>query len=345
MSTASSDLLRRTHHCGAIRLDDAAREVILTGWVARVRDHGSLVFVDLRDRTGVVQLVVDEPALMEQAKRLRNEFVVGARGTVRARDASLINPKLPTGEVEVALTGLTVHNPSRTPPFAIEDDIDTEESLRLRYRYLDLRRPEMHRAMVLRHRAIKSVRDFFYSHDFVEVETPVLTRSTPEGARDYLVPSRIQPGHFFALPQSPQLFKQLMMVAGLERYLQIVRCFRDEDLRADRQPEFTQIDVEMSFVEEEDVMGLVEGMMVHVYREVLGVELAVPFPRLTYDAAMARFGSDRPDLRIPMKITDLSALLVQTEFKVFRKVLAGGGVVRALKVPGGGTFSRKELDD
>ncbi|HLS88420.1 MAG TPA: aspartate--tRNA ligase [Sphingobacteriaceae bacterium] len=339
-----ADLLHRTHECGTLRREHAGSPVVLTGWVARVRDHGGVLFVDLRDRTGIVQLVFHGDTRGDRP--LRPESVIGVRGEVRLREPHLVNPKLATGEVEVWVSDLQVWNESRTPPFYIEDGIDTDESVRLRYRYLDLRRPEMQRALILRHRVTKVLRDFFDARGFLEVETPMLTLSTPEGARDYLVPSRLEPGHFYALPQSPQLFKQLLMVSGLERYFQVVRCFRDEDLRADRQPEFTQVDVEMSFVEEEDVMAMVEDLMADLYREVLGVDLPRPFPRLTYDEAMLKYGTDKPDLRNPLTIEDVGQCFAETEFRVFRSVLDGGGVIRALRIPAGEEpWRRKDLDD
>lgn len=350
--SSPSPLAPETRGCGTLREGHIDEIVFVRGWVARVRDHGSLAFVDLRDRTGVVQVVFpqdvdsdDGGSLLAQARRLRSEYVVGIRGKVVAREEDLVNPNLATGRIEVVAEELTVYNRSKTPPFYIEDGIDTEEPVRLRHRYLDLRRPEMMESMVMRHRIVKAVRDFYDDHGFIEVETPMLTRSTPEGARDYLVPSRVHPGHFFALPQSPQLFKQLLMVSGLERYFQIARCFRDEDLRADRQPEFTQIDVEMSFTDEDEIMGLTEAMVAYVYEKVLGRQVPRPFPRITYDEAVGKYGSDKPDLRIDMEIVDVSPVLAETEFRVFRQVLEGGGTLRALSVPGGGEFSRREIDE
>lgn len=351
-----------TRGCGTLREAHINQAVFIRGWVARLRDHGSLAFVDLRDRTGVVQIVFPQhgshgagaaeggtgtagESLLAAARALRTEYVIGVQGKVVAREPDLVNPNLATGRIEVMAEALTVYNRSKTPPFYIEDGIDTEESVRLRHRYLDLRRPEMMTSMVMRHRIVKAIRDFYDENGFIEVETPMLTRSTPEGARDYLVPSRVHPGHFFALPQSPQLFKQLLMVSGLERYFQVARCFRDEDLRADRQPEFTQIDVEMSFTDEEEIMGLTEQMVARVYHRVLGRDIPRPFPRMTYDEAMDKYGSDKPDLRIPMEIVDVSPVLADTEFRVFRRVLEEGGTLRALSVPGGGSFSRREIDD
>lgn len=340
----------RTHGCGELRPEHAGTRVSLAGWVARVRDHGSLLFVDLRDRTGIVQLVfsadrVNELQLYEQAKRLRNEYVIGIRGVVRERDAAMVNPNLPTGQVEVFPDEMQVYSTAKTPPFYIEDGIDTDENVRLRYRYLDLRRPEMQRAIILRHRVAKAIRDHLDKQGFLEIETPFLTRSTPEGARDFLVPSRLSPGSFYALPQSPQLFKQLLMVSGFEKYFQIVRCFRDEDLRADRQPEFTQLDVEMSFVEVDDVISSMEQLLAEVYRQVLGVSIQLPLPRLTYREAMDRFGTDRPDLRFGLELVDVGHVFAQSEFRVFRSVVDKGGRIAGLKVDGGAAMSRKDIDE
>lgn len=350
MTIAEQRFLRRTHGCGELRAADAGQRATLAGWVARVRDHGGLVFVDLRDRTGIVQLVMaadraDASELAERARQLRSEFVIGVAGEVRMREPGLVNPKLATGEIEVWPNELIVYNQAKTPPFAIEDDTDTDEMLRLRYRYLDLRRPEIQRNLVIRHRMAQAIRNYLDCHGFLEIETPVLTRSTPEGARDYLVPSRVNPGKFYALPQSPQLFKQLLMVAGYDRYYQIVRCFRDEDLRADRQPEFTQVDIELSFVDVDDVLEINEGLVCHVYREILGFEPPRPFRRLSYQEAMARFGTDKPDLRIPLELAEVTDLVADTSFKVFQSVAASGGSIVGLRVPGAGSFSRKELDD
>jgi aspartyl-tRNA synthetase len=338
----------RSHACGALRREQAGTEVALCGWVSHQRDHGGVLFVDLRDREGVVQVVFhprEAPQAHQTAARLKAESVVRVVGLARERPDGTVNPDLPTGEVEVAASSLEVLSEADTPPFPIEDRIQAEEPLRLRYRYLDIRRPEMTRALRLRHRALGSIRRFFDERGFVEVETPMLTRSTPEGARDFLVPSRTQPGTFYALPQSPQLFKQILMVGGLERYYQIVRCFRDEDLRADRQPEFTQLDVEMSFVEEEDVQALIEEMFVEVWREVLDVEVKAPFARLPYAESMARFGSDKPDLRYGMELADLTEAFSDTGFRAFGSVLADGGVVKGLAAPGAADWSRAALDD
>ncbi len=321
--------------------------MVLMGWVHSQRDHGGVTFIDLRDRSGLVQIVCNpqvSPAAHNRAKALRAEFVVAARGRLERRSADTINSNLPTGELELIVDELRILNPSRTPPFPIEDDTEPTENTRLRYRYLDLRRPRMFENLRLRHRLAKIVRDYLDGEGFLEIETPVLTRSTPEGARDYLVPSRVNPGAFFALPQSPQLFKQLLMVSSVDKYFQIVRCFRDEDLRADRQPEFTQIDVEMSFVRPDDIFGLIEGLMVRLCHEVKGFAPPVPFPRLPYAEAIARYGTDKPDIRFGLELRELTDLFAGTDIKVFRDVIAGGGVVRGLVVPKAG-MSRKEIDD
>ncbi|CCO08795.1 aspartate--tRNA ligase [Desulforamulus hydrothermalis] len=340
--------LHRTCYCGDLRKQHEGQEVVLMGWVQRRRDHGGLIFVDLRDRAGIVQVVfspeVNEEAF-KKAEGVRNEYVLAVAGKVTARPAGTANPNMATGDVEVYAHTLRVLNRAKTPPFYIEDNIDVDENLRLRYRYLDLRRPEMQRAMMLRHRAAKSVRDFLDQHGFWEIETPMLTKSTPEGARDYLVPSRVNPGKFYALPQSPQLFKQILMLAGMERYFQIVRCFRDEDLRADRQPEFTQIDLEMSFVDTEDVMGLMEQMIARVCRDTVGLTITTPFPRLSYREAMERFGSDKPDTRFGLELKDITPIAAGCGFKVFHSVAAGGGQIKGINAKGCGGFSRKDIDD
>lgn len=334
--------------CGQLTRENLGEEVLLKGWVQRRRDHGKLIFIDLRDLSGLVQVVADyeeNAHIFREVEGIRSEFVLEVSGRLVLRDPETVNENLPTGELEVRLKSLEVLNTAKTPPFYIEDHVDVDENLRLRYRYLDLRRPEMYAKLKLRHRAALAVRNFLDGRGFLEVETPMLTRSTPEGARDYLVPSRITPGSFYALPQSPQLFKQLLMVAGAEKYFQIVRCFRDEDLRADRQPEFTQIDMEMSFVEEEDVFALVEDMLSHLYREVLGREIPTPFPRIPYPEAMLRFGTDKPDLRFGMEVKDITPVAGSSGFKVFKQAVAGGGVVRGLNVKGCAHFSRRELDE
>jgi len=333
----------RTHTCGELRAADVGRDVLLLGWVHKIRDLGHLVFLDVRDRHGLTQVVAEGEALRARAKHLRAEFVVGVKGRVRPRAAEAVNGRMPTGDVEIEAVELKVLSEARVPPFVIADDVAASDELRLRYRYLDLRRPALQANLGLRHRVAMAVRRYFDAEGFWEIETPVLTKSTPEGARDYLVPSRVHPGEFYALPQSPQLLKQILMVAGLDRYFQIVKCFRDEDLRADRQPEFTQIDVEMSFATRELVFAAVEPLLRRIFAEI-GREIAVPFPRMTYADAIARYGSDKPDLRVGMAIADLSEVFAGSTFSVFRDAVAGGGVVRGFVVPGGGGASRKELD-
>ncbi|MEW6724607.1 MAG: aspartate--tRNA ligase [Bacillota bacterium] len=344
----TDQLLRRTRYCGELTAADVGQMVTLCGWVARRRDLGGLIFVDLRDRTGLVQVVFDPETAGDAfavGQRLRSEYVVAVRGTVAARPEGLANPDLPTGEIEVHVGQAVVFSPAKTPPFYIQAESEADETLRLTYRYLDLRRPDLQSNLIFRHRAVKAVRDYFSDHDFIEVETPVMTRSTPEGARDYLVPSRVQKGRMYALPQSPQLFKQLLMVAGFDKYFQIARCFRDEDLRADRQPEFTQIDVEQSFVDQEDIYRLMEGMMQHLFRVVLGQELELPFPRLTWDEAMERYGSDKPDLRFGLELVDVSDLVAGSGFKVFAATVESGGRVKGICLPGGARLSRKQIEE
>jgi aspartyl-tRNA synthetase len=338
----------RSHRCGELRTDHVGEHVALCGWAAHQRDHGGVLFVDLRDREGSIQVVVhpeEQPEAHAAASKARTESVVRVTGNVRRRPEGTVNPNLPTGEVEVAATAFEVLSEAEPVPFPIEDRVAADEPLRLRYRYLDIRRPEMAERLRLRHRAFASIRRFFDERGFVEVETPMLTRSTPEGARDFLVPSRLQPGAFYALPQSPQLFKQILMVAGLDRYYQVVRCFRDEDLRADRQPEFTQLDVEMSFVEEADVQELIEALLGAVWREVIGVDIEAPFPRLPYAEAMRRFGSDKPDLRYGLELADVSEAFRATGFRAFSGVLEGGGVIKGFAAPGAASWSRKDLDN
>jgi len=337
---------KRTHRNSELRAGDAGQDVILVGWVNSYRDHGGMVFIDLRDADGITQCKFNpetDPTAHEKARALRDEDVIAVSGTVGLRGEN-INPKHPTGEIEVNVHQLDVLSKAATPPFGIDDDVEASEDLRLRHRYLDLRRPAMQRIFRLRHRITKAIRDYFDANGFLEIETPFMTKSTPEGARDYLVPSRVQPGSFFALPQSPQIFKQLFMVAGFDRYAQIVRCFRDEDLRADRQPEFTQLDMEMSFVKADDVMEMVEGCVVEIFRQGLGVEITTPLPRMTEAEAMARFGIDRPDTRFGLEIQDISELAARTDFKVFRDALEAGGVVKCIVAPGGETLTRKITD-
>ena len=333
----------RTDTCGQLRAEDAGREVLLLGWVHKVRDLGHLVFLDLRDRHGLTQVVFEAEGLRDRAKHLRAEFVLGVRGRVRPRAAEAMNAKMPTGAVEVEATELKLLSEAKVPPFVIADDVAASDELRLRYRYLDLRRPALQANLGLRHRVTMAVRKYFDGQGFWEIETPMLTKSTPEGARDYLVPSRVHPGEFYALPQSPQIFKQILMIAGTDRYFQIVKCFRDEDLRADRQPEFTQIDVEMSFATRELVFATIEPLIKEVFA-VIGRDITLPFARMSYAEAMARYGSDKPDLRVGMVITDVSGVFTDSTFSVFRDAVAGGGVVRGIVVPGGAAASRKELD-
>jgi aspartyl-tRNA synthetase len=340
--------LKRTDYCGDLRKEDANRQVALLGWVQRRRDLGGLIFVELRDRQGLVQVVFNPEVsheVHEKAQSLRSEYVVAVKGKVVVRPEGTVNPKLETGEIEVIAKELKILNVAKTPPFPIEDEADIAEETRLKYRYLDLRRPGLQRNLILRHEVAKEVRNYFDRLGFLEVETPMLFKSTPEGARDFLVPSRLSPGHFYALPQSPQLLKQILMVSGFDRYFQIVRCFRDEDLRSDRQPEFTQIDVEMSFVTVQDIQRTMEGLMAHIFKEVLGVELELPFPVLTYDEAMNRFGVDKPDIRFGMELKDVSEPLRGSSFQVFRDALEEKGIIKAINVKGGGSFSRKEIDD
>lgn len=335
--------LKRTHYCNDVREDLIGTEVVVCGWAAKRRNLGQLVFIDLRDRTGIVQLAFgDETArdVFEKAETVRSEFVLMAKGTVKERSSK--NPDLPTGNVEVAVTDLRILGKSETPPFEIVDDCNTSELTRLKYRYLDLRRPELQKNILLRHKLAKVTRDYFDENGFIEIETPMLIKSTPEGARDFLVPSRLHNGEFYALPQSPQLYKQLSMVAGFDRYMQIARCFRDEDLRADRQPEFTQIDLEMSFVEMEDVLSLIEGYMQRAFKEVLDVDIQLPLPRLTYKDAMERYGSDKPDTRYGMEIYDISDLVKDSGFGVFEGPVQGGGSVRAITAKGGSAAVSKK---
>jgi len=340
--------LKRTEYCGDLRKKDVNREVILLGWVQRRRDLGGLIFVELRDRQGIVQVVFNpelSSASHEKAQSLRSEYVVAVQGIVVARPEGTVNPKLSTGEIEVVAKELKILNSSKTPPFLVEDEEAVAEDTRLKYRYLDLRKPRLQKNLILRHQVAKEVRSFFDRSGFLEVETPMLTKSTPEGARDFLVPSRLDPGHFYALPQSPQLFKQILMISGFDRYFQIVRCFRDEDLRSDRQPEFTQIDVEMSFVTVQDIQKTMEGLMAHIFQEVVGINLEHPFPILTYDDAMSRYGADKPDIRFGMELKDVTEPLKNSSFQVFRDAVEGKGAIKAINVKGGSSFSRKEIDE
>ncbi len=338
---------KRTCDCGALRASDIDKDVILAGWVNNYRDHGeNLVFIDLRDRGGVTQCrfnVDTDPEATKVARSLRKEDVIAVRGEVISRGEN-VNPKLATGEIEVSIHEVTVLNKSRTPPFEVADYVEANEDLRLKYRFLDLRRGPMQEAMRMRHVMLQAFRSFYYNEGFLEIETPILTKSTPEGARDYLVPSRVFPGEFFALPQSPQLFKQLLMMSGFDRYMQIARCFRDEDLRADRQPEFTQVDLEMAFVEVDDVLDVVERSLADAWKATLGVEIPVPFQRMRYDDAMRDYGIDRPDLRFDMKLKDVTEVAAKTEFKIFNDAIAKGGIVKAICCPGGGEMTRKETD-
>ena len=340
--------MRRTHTCGQLGAGDVGRDVVLMGWVLRRRDHGGVIFVDLRDREGITQVVFNPeraPEAHAAAEAIRSEFVLGVRGQVRNRPEGMVNPHLATGAIEVTASELRILNTAQTPPFLIEDNVEVAEGTRLKYRHIDLRRPRLQRNLMLRHRAAAAVRAYLNGLGFLDLETPFLTKSTPEGARDYLVPSRVNPGMFYALPQSPQLFKQLFMMSGFDRYYQIVRCFRDEDLRADRQPEFTQIDLEMSFVGEEDVMAVAEGMMAALFKDILGLELQPPFARLPYLEAVGRYGLDKPDTRFGLELKDVSEIVGRSGFKVFAEAVGKGGIVKALNAKGCAEISRKEIDD
>ena len=340
---------KRSGYCGEISVKHKDTAVTVKGWVQRRRDHGGLIFIDLRDRSGIVQVVfspeVIGETLFRESESVRSEYVLSVTGMVRGRPEGTVNANLTTGEIEIYAEGLEILNRAKTPPFYIEDEVNVDEMVRLKYRYLDLRRPEMQKMLMLRHRVAFAMREFLDKEGFLEIETPVLTKSSPEGARDYLVPSRVQPGNFFALPQSPQLFKQLLMVSGIDKYFQIARCFRDEDLRADRQPEFTQLDMEMSFVNAEDVISVSEQLMQYVFKKALDKDIATPFPRLTYADAMSRFGSDKPDLRFGIELTDIADIAKESEFKVFASVANAGGWVRGINAKGCAKYSRKELDD
>jgi aspartyl-tRNA synthetase len=340
--------LRRTHRCGELRQAHVSQQVVLMGWVHRRRDHGGLIFIDLRDREGLVQVVFNPQVAADahaKANRLRNEYVIAVAGVVAERPAGSANPSLATGEVEIVATDLTILSEANPLPFTLDGDEEISETLRLKYRYLDLRRPQVQHNLIVRHRVAKTIRDYMDANGFLEIETPFLIRSTPEGARDYLVPSRVNPGEFYALPQSPQYFKQLLMISGFDRYFQIVRCFRDEDLRADRQPEFTQIDIEMSFPQVEELFALIEGMMVRAFKVGRGIDIPTPFPRLSYTEAMERFGKDAPDLRFGLELCDITPLAAESEFAIFRQAIEAGGQVKGLKAKGCAGYSRKELDD
>ncbi len=340
-------MLKRTVDCGGLRIGDDGKTVVVSGWVNSYRDHGSLVFIDLRDREGIVQLVFDpetHPEAHEVARQLRCEWVIAVKGLVRPRSEGMANPKMVTGEIEIAVEELEVLNTAKTPPFEIDGGDNVNEETRLTNRYIDIRRPEMQEKLRVRHKVTKIVRDYYDELGFWEIETPMLGKSTPEGARDYLVPSRLYQGSFYALPQSPQLFKQILMVAGTDKYFQIVRCFRDEDPRADRQAEFTQIDVEMSFVDSEDVMTVNEGLIARVFKEILGVEVSLPIRRMTYKDAVDNYGIDRPDLRFDMKLYDVSDIVAGSDFKVFSSTLDNGGVIKGLCAPGGAKYSRKDIE-
>jgi len=346
-----SDILgdwKRTHYCGELRKEDIGKEVCMMGWVHRRRDHGGLIFIDLRDRTGIGQLALDpdrDPEAHAKAEAVRNEFVVAAFGKVSPRPEGTVNPKMATGEVEVEISEIRILNPAKTPPFMLDEFSEVAENLRLKYRYLDLRRVGIQQNLIMRHKVAQTVRNYLTEKDFLEIETPMLTKSTPEGARDYLVPSRVNLGNFYALPQSPQLFKQLLMVSGFDRYFQIVRCFRDEDLRADRQPEFTQIDCELSFVDRDDIMSIMEGMIETVFKKTVDADITVPVPRMTYAEALDRYGVDNPDLRFDMELINITELVKGCGFKVFASVAESGGLVKAINAKGCATFSRRELDD
>ena len=341
-----AELLKRTHMCGVLRMDNAGEEVVINRWVSKQRSLGGLIFADIRDKSGIVQVSFDdttEKSVFEKAETLRSEYVVGIKGTVRERASK--NSNIPTGDIEVAATDLVIYSSAETPPIYIKDDDNVDDNLRLKYRYLDLRKLKMQENLRFRHKVCKIARDYFDENGFTEIETPILIKSTPEGARDYLVPSRVNQGHFYALPQSPQLFKQLLMVSGCDRYMQIAKCFRDEDLRADRQPEFTQIDLEMSFVDQDDVINMQEGFLKRVFKELMGIDVQTPFPRIPYDEAMERYGSDKPDTRFGFELKSLNKVVAGTEFKVFADALAGGGDVRGICIDNASDkFSRKDID-
>ena len=340
--------MKRTHFCADLRETDIDQTVVLMGWVQHRRDHGGVIFVDLRDRKGITQVVFNpliSEAVHEKAQGIRSEFVIGVQGKVAARPADMVNPNMATGAIEILVEELSIFSKARTPVFPIEDRVEASENIRLQYRYLDLRRPQLKRNLLARHKATMAIRNYLDQNGFIDIETPFLTKSTPEGARDYLVPSRVNPGQFYALPQSPQLFKQLLMISGFDRYYQIVKCFRDEDLRADRQPEFTQIDMELSFVNEEQIMDIAEGLIHAIFKTVLNMDLQTPFPRLTYAEAMDRFGLDRPDLRFGLELVNVSDIVEHTDFKLFSRVVKSSGLVKAINAKGCASFTRKQIDD
>jgi len=340
--------MKRTHNCGELRAEDIGKEVVLMGWVQRRRDHGGVVFVDFRDRYGITQIVFNPEIAKDthaKAQELRSEYVLGVKGKVESRPDDMLNPKMDTGAIEILVEELKIFNTAETPPFQVDDRIDASENVRLQYRHIDLRRPRLQQNIIIRSRVAKIIRDYFDGQDFLDIETPVLTKSTPEGARDYLVPSRVCHGEFFALPQSPQLFKQMLMISGFEKYYQIVRCFRDEDLRADRQPEFTQIDVEMSFIDEEDIIKVAEGLVQKIFKDIKGIELENSFKRLTYDEAIERFGLDRPDMRFDLELKDISDIVKDADFKVFANIVKQGGLVKGINAKGCANFTRKIIDD
>jgi len=348
MTNSSVQYLKRTHKCNDVNKNDVGHDVVVMGWVQKRRDHGGLIFVDLRDRSGVVQIVFSpeiEKNAFELAEKIRSEYVIAVKGEVVLRPDGMINPNIATGYIDIMAKELVILNKAKTPPFYIADDLDVDEMIRLKYRYLDLRRPEMQRNIMLRHKTIKAIRDFLDKNDFLEIETPILTKSSPEGARDYLVPSRVHEGKFFALPQSPQIFKQLLMVAGMEKYFQIARCFRDEDLRADRQPEFTQLDIEMSFIQRDDILSLMEEMIAFIFKETLAKDIKIPFKRLSYAEAMDRYGSDKPDLRFGLELEDITDLVKESQFKVFADTAKNGGLVKGINAKGCAGYSRKDIDD
>lgn len=340
--------LKRTHHCCELGDTDINKEVVLMGWVQHRRDHGGVIFIDLRDKEGITQIVFNpenSKAVHEKAQGIRNEYVLGVKGKVIARPGDMLNPNMKTGAIEVLIDELSIFSKAKTPAFQIEDRVEASESIRLQYRYLDLRRPQLKNNILARHAATMAIRNYLDHKGFVDIETPFLTKSTPEGARDYLVPSRVSQGEFYALPQSPQLFKQLLMIAGFDKYYQIVKCFRDEDLRADRQPEFTQIDMELSFVNEQEIMEIAEGMIVAIFKKVLDIDLDTPFPQITYDKAMTKFGLDRPDLRFGLELCDISDIVKDAGFKVFANVVKNGGLVKAINAKGCADFTRKQIDE